>query len=202
MERATEPPASLAEIARDIQSCRRCGLWRNATQAAAGEGPPRAPIMLVGEQPGDQEDLQGRPFVGPAGGVLDRALAQAGVPREAVFVTNAVKHFKHELRGKRRLHKRPDASEISACRFWLDAERALVRPKLVVAMGASAILGVFGRARPVMAWRGRLLPMDGGGEALITFHPSMVLRIPDHEGRERAFRDFTADLALCRSALR
>src|SRR5215831_4862860 len=140
---AERPPASLAAVAGGVQACRRCDLWRQATQGVPGEGPAHAPMMLIGEQPGDQEDLAGKPFVGPAGGVLDRALADAGVARGETFVTNAGKHFKHEPRGKRRLHKTPDRGEVAACRWWLEAERRLVRPRVIVAMGGTAVLAVF-----------------------------------------------------------
>src|SRR5581483_6816314 len=135
--RAAAAPASLSEIAEAIQGCRRCELWRAATQGVPGAGPLRTPLMLVGEQPGDQEDLAGAPFVGPAGKMLDKALEEAGVAREQAYVTNAVKHFKHEQRGKRRLHKTPDVGEVAACRWWLDNERRLVRPRVVVALGGS-----------------------------------------------------------------
>jgi DNA polymerase len=185
----------------DLQACRRCGLWRDATQAVAGEGPPRAPLMLVGEQPGDMEDIAGRPFVGPAGQLLDRALDAAGISRADAFVTNAVKHFKHEARGRRRLHKTPDAGEVEACRWWLDEERARVRPRLVVALGGTAALAVFGKAMPIMKSRGRLLALDGGGQGLITVHPSYLLRLPDEAAKAAAWRAFVADLALARDTL-
>jgi DNA polymerase len=152
--------------------------------------------MLVGEQPGDREDQAGAPFVGPAGQVLDRALARAGAPRAEVFVTNAVKHFKHELRGKRRLHKTPVPGEVDACRWWLDAERRLVRPRVILAMGATAALGVFGRATPIGASRGRPQPLAGGAQGLVTYHPSFVLRAPDEAASERAFEAIVEDLTL------
>jgi DNA polymerase len=157
--------------------------------------------MLVGEQPGDMEDIEGRPFVGPAGQLLSRALEAAGIPRAAAYVTNAVKHFKHEPRGKRRLHKTPDAGEVQACRWWLDQERALVRPRLVVALGGTAALAVFGKTMPIMKSRGRLLPLDGGGQAMITVHPSYLLRLPDEAAKASAWRDFVADLAMARDTL-
>ncbi|HEY1559301.1 MAG TPA: UdgX family uracil-DNA binding protein [Caulobacteraceae bacterium] len=165
----------LVRLTNELNGCRRCDLWRAATQAVPGEGAPRASMMLVGEQPGDQEDLAGEPFVGPAGRVLDDALALAGIPRSAVFVTNAVKHFKHEMRGKRRLHKRPDAGEIEACRFWLESEIDLVAPKVIVALGATAAGAVLGRPVPVMASRGRVLKR-GDAKVAVTIHPSYVLR--------------------------
>jgi uracil-DNA glycosylase family protein len=188
------PPDSLAAVAAGIGACRRCDLWRGATQGVPGEGPLRARLMLVGEQPGDQEDLAGHPFVGPAGRVLDAGLKRAGVPRAETFVTNAVKHFKYELRGKRRLHKSPDAGEIAACRWWLDAERRLVRPAVVVAMGASAAAAVFGKATPIGANRGRALPLGGGTRGLVTYHPSYLLRLPDEAAKRAAFGAFVDDL--------
>jgi DNA polymerase len=186
-------PTSLAEVAAGVSLCRRCELWRNATQGVPGVGPAHAALMLVGEQPGDQEDRAGKPFVGPAGRVLDAGLERAGVPRGEVFITNAVKHFKHEPRGKRRLHKTPDAGEVSACRWWLDAERRLVRPKVVVAMGATAALGVFGRPTPVGANRGKVLEA-GRAKGLVTYHPSYLLRLPDEAAKKAAFKLFVTDL--------
>ncbi|HEX3916152.1 MAG TPA: UdgX family uracil-DNA binding protein [Caulobacteraceae bacterium] len=191
-------PTSLAEVAAGVSLCRRCELWRNATQGVPGVGPAHAALMLVGEQPGDQEDRAGKPFVGPAGRVLDAGLERAGVPRGEVFITNAVKHFKHEPRGKRRLHKTPDAGEVSACRWWLDAERRLVRPKVVVAMGATAALGVFGRPTPVGANRGKVLEA-GRAKGLVTYHPSYLLRLPDEAAKKAAFKLFVTDLREARA---
>jgi DNA polymerase len=151
--------------------------------------------MLVGEQPGDAEDLAGAPFVGPAGRVLDQAIHDAGLKRERVFVTNAVKHFKFEQRGKRRLHKRPDAGEISACRFWLELEREAVAPKVIVAMGASAATAVLGRNVPVLASRGRCFALAGEATALVTIHPSYLLRLRDEKDKARELARFVADLA-------
>jgi DNA polymerase len=150
--------------------------------------------MLVGEQPGDKEDLSGKPFVGPAGRLLDRALADAGIARDSVFVTNAVKHFKHEMRGKRRLHKRPNASEIERCRWWLDRERVIVKPKVIVAMGATAVRSVFGRVMTIAGARGRALPLDDGATAFVTVHPSALLRIEERPEKERAYHAYVADL--------
>ena len=181
------PPGTLDEVRAGVGLCRRCELWRGATQGVPGEGPAHAALMLVGEQPGDQEDPAGRPFVGPAGRVLDAGLERAGAPRSEVFITNAVRHFKHELRGKRRLHKTPGAGEVEACRWWLDAERRLVRPKVVVAMGATAALGVFGRPTPIGANR---------GQAVVTYHPSYLLRLPDSSAKEVAFGEFVEDLTF------
>jgi DNA polymerase len=195
-------PRSLDEIAGLIQACRRCGLWAGATQGVPGEGPAHAPMMLVGEMPGDQEDLQGHPFVGPAGGVLDRALAEAGVDRSETYVTNAVKHFKNEPRGKRRLHRTPDRGEISACRWWLDGERRLVRPRVIVAMGGSAALAVFGRPTPILKNRGRAFQLPDQAQAVITVHPSMILRIPDAAAKTQAYAAFVQDLRAARALLR
>jgi DNA polymerase len=187
-------PADLADIAAAIQVCRRCDLWRKATQGVPGEGPAEAKLMLVGEQPGDQEDMAGHPFVGPAGRMLDKALAEAGAARDETYVTNAVKHFKHELRGKRRLHQRPDAGEVVACKWWLDNERRLVKPKVVVALGATAARAVIGKPVAVMKTRGRPLDLGGGAKALVTVHPSLLLRIPDRAAKAQAFADFVRDL--------
>jgi probable DNA metabolism protein len=193
-------PSNLDELGQAVQSCRRCPLWRDATQGVCGQGPRRAKLMIVGEQPGDQEDLAGRPFVGPAGQVLDAALAEAGIAREDAFVTNAVKHFKHEPRGKRRLHRTPATSEVSACRWWLNAERSLVKPKVIVALGGTAALGVLGRKAAVTQERGRPIDLTDG-KALLTVHPSYLLRIPDREAAAAERERFVADLKLVRSLL-
>ena len=192
----TNPPTTLEAVRAGVDACRRCELWREATQGVPGEGPAPARLMLVGEQPGDREDLEGRPFVGPAGAMLDRALAAAGVPRGEVYVTNAVKHFKHELRGKRRLHKTPEAGEVQACRWWLDAERRIVRPRVVVALGATAALGVFGRTTPVARSRGRALPLPDQIQGLVTYHPAYLLRVPDAAAKDEAYEAFVEDLRL------
>ena len=185
---------NLEEVAAGAQVCRRCDLWRDATQGVPGVGPVRAALMIVGEQPGDQEDLQGLPFVGPAGQMLDRAMAEAGVARDRVFVTNAVKHFKHEPRGKRRIHKTPDRGEVQACRWWLDAERRLVRPRVILALGATATLAVFGKALPIGPSRGRQQALDDGGVGLVSWHPSYLLRIPDPDAKDRAYAELVRDL--------
>jgi DNA polymerase len=158
--------------------------------------------VFVGEQPGDQEDQAGRPFVGPAGHLLDRALAEAGLDRTKAYVTNAVKHFKFTPRGKRRLHQKPNGSEIKACRWWLERELAAVAPRLVVAMGATAAQAVFGRALPVNANRGRIIDIDDDRRALVTVHPSFLLRLPEEERRAEEFSAFVTDLRLCRPYLR
>ena len=183
----------LAQAAVEAASCRRCPLWEPATQIVFGEGPANAKIMLVGEQPGDQEDLAGRPFVGPAGQMLDRALAEAGVDRATVYVTNAVKHFKFEPRGKRRIHATPDRSEITACRWWLDVERAEIRPRLTVMLGASAARAVLGRAVTIGRERGQPIAL-AGGTGFVTVHPSYLLRLPDEDSRAREYAAFVADL--------
>jgi probable DNA metabolism protein len=192
---------TLPAIAAALNACRRCDLWRDATQGVPGDGPASAEIMLVGEQPGDVEDLAGKPFVGPAGQMLDRALADAGVTRAQLYVTNAVKHFKHELRGQRRLHKTPDAGEIVACRWWLDQERALVAPKVVVALGGTAATAVFGRAMPILKSRGRVFDLDHGAKGMITVHPSYLLRLPDERAKAEAYARFVEDLAAARALL-
>jgi DNA polymerase len=166
-----------------------------------GEGNAKAPLMLVGEQPGDQEDVQGHPFVGPAGKLLARALEQAGIPREQVFVSNAVKHFKFELRGKRRIHKTPTQREAAACLHWLEDEIALVRPEALVALGSTAARSLMGRAVPVMAARGQWMEREDGRRVLITLHPSALLRVAP-EDREEAFAAFTADLKKARKVVK
>jgi DNA polymerase len=199
-----EGPAvtSLAALRDAENACRRCPLYKDATQAVPGEGARRAEIMLVGEQPGDKEDLAGKPFVGPAGRMLDRALADAGIDRKLVFVTNAVKHFKHEMRGKRRLHKRPSAYEIDRCQWWLNLERAIVKPAVIVALGATGARGVFGRPTPVGKSRGKAFKLDDGSAAFVTVHPSALLRVEDEADRRREYRAFVADLRLAAARLK
>jgi len=189
-----QAPTSLEEIAAGVQLCRRCDLWREATQGVAGEGPQMARLMFVGEQPGDQEDLAGQPFVGPAGQMLDKALAAAAVPRAETYVTNAVKHFKHELRGKRRLHKTPDTGEVTACRWWLDGERRLVRPRVIVALGATAALAVFGKPTPIAKLRQHAIPLADHAQGVVTYHPSYLLRLPDAAAKAQAYEMFVEDL--------
>jgi DNA polymerase len=189
-------PTNLQEVDAGVQVCRRCDLWRDATQGVPGEGAAQTPLMFVGEQPGDQEDLAGRPFVGPAGKVFERALTEAGVARERTFVTNAVKHFKHEPRGKRRLHKTPERGEVLACRWWLDAERRLVRPRVIVMLGATAALAVVGKPTPVGANRGKALQLPDQAQGVVTYHPSFLLRAPDEETKAKAYAEFVDDLRL------
>ena len=193
-----EPTTPLAEIAREAAGCRRCPLFAPATQTVFGAGPPlsggRARVMLVGEQPGDKEDLAGRPFVGPAGQLLDRALKEAGIDRDEVYVTNAVKHFKFAPRGKRRIHKQPDRPEIEACRWWLERELAAVQPEIVVALGGTAGQALLSRTVRVMAERGAVLDDPRGFRLLLTVHPSYVLRLPDQAAQEREFAAFVHDL--------
>jgi uracil-DNA glycosylase family protein len=186
----------LAEVAKEAKGCTRCPLYRNATQTVFGEGPAKAAIMLVGEQPGDQEDLAGKPFVGPAGKILDRALADAGIDRSKVYVTNAVKHFKNEPRGKKRLHKKPNRYEVEVCKVWLTQEIALVRPGLIVAMGVTAAVALAGRAITLSRERGKELVFGEGARGLVTLHPSAILRVPDPEGRRKAYSGLVKDLKL------
>jgi uracil-DNA glycosylase family protein len=183
----------LAQLRKEAASCRRCPLWRNATQTVFGEGPVPAAMMLVGEQPGDKEDLIGRPFVGPAGQLLGQALEEAGIDRSSVYVTNAVKHFKNEPRGKRRLHKKPDAGEIEACRWWLDNELSLVRPRLTVALGVTAAGALMQRRVTIGPMRGQAIETESGA-LWVTVHPSYLLRLPDEATRQREFVRFVKDL--------
>lgn len=183
-----------AALRDEAAACTRCHLHKHATQTVFGEGPVDAPLMLIGEQPGDQEDLAGRPFVGPAGQLLDDALAQAGIDRAATYLTNAVKHFKFEPRGKRRIHARPDAGEISACRWWIEQEMLIVRPRIVIALGATAARSLLGKPVTISRERGRAIPLDSGAEAWITVHPSYLLRLPDPDAKAAQHAAFIADL--------
>ncbi len=176
--------------------CARCPLWKPATQMVFGEGPVHATLMFVGEQPGDQEDLAGHPFVGPAGQMFDKALAAAGIDRTRTYVTNAVKHFKFDQRGKRRIHAKPGASEIEACRWWIDQERAIIRPKLTVALGATAARSLFGKVMTIGKSRGQALTLSDGGEAWVTIHPSYLLRIEDKAAADAEYERFVDDLAM------
>ncbi len=198
-----EPPRtlSLSDLAEAELGCRRCPLYETATQVVPGEGPRDARLMFVGEQPGNDEDLRGHPFVGPAGRVLDRAIAEAGLDRTRIFVTNAVKHFKFERRGKRRLHKRPNAYEIERCRWWLDQERALIEPQLIVALGATAARSLLGRTVTISRVRGHIQTRDDGSRVLVTIHPSYLLRIEGDDQKAQAYRDFVQDLRVCATAV-
>lgn len=197
------PVFSTLKAAREAsKDCRACDLWRHSTQTVFGEGAAHARIMFVGEQPGDKEDLEGRPFVGPAGALLDKALMEAGIARKETYVTNAVKHFKWEPRGKRRIHKKPNSSEVAACRRWLDAEIALVEPEVIVCLGATAAQALLGRDFRVTQKRGELLPFATAPHALATVHPSSILRAPDHETREREFARFVQDLRVVATVLK
>jgi len=191
------PPTAasqLKRVAKEAAACTRCPLYRHATQTVFGEGPVRASIMLVGEQPGDQEDLAGRPFVGPAGRLLDRALAEAGVDRAKIYVTNAVKHFKNEPRGKKRLHKRPNRYEVEVCRVWLSQEISLVRPRLILALGVTAAVVLAGRPVVLSRERGKVIDFADGQRGMVTVHPSSLLRMPDRAARHAAFAALVKDL--------
>ncbi len=195
---ANDDIETLREQAAD---CRACPLWKDATQTVFGEGPQTARLMLVGEQPGDKEDLAGKPFVGPAGQMLDRALEEAGIDRRTVYVTNAVKHFKFVPRGKIRLHQKPNTADIKACRQWYERELAAIKPDLVVAMGATAAQSVFGKLTPVNKTRGRLIEIEDT-RALVTVHPSYLLRLPDAEAKAREYQRFVEDLKIAAAVLR
>jgi uracil-DNA glycosylase family protein len=185
---------SLEDLKKAAKNCQACDLWKHGTQTVFGEGASNAKIMFVGEQPGDQEDLEGRPFVGPAGKLLDKALEEAGIERKKVYVTNAVKHFKWEPRGKRRIHKKPNAAEIAACRPWLDAEIAVLRPKIIVLLGATAAQALLGRDFRVTEHRGEFLKSELAPYVMATVHPSSILRAPDEQARHDALKQFVADL--------
>jgi uracil-DNA glycosylase family protein len=184
------------------RGCRGCGLWQRATQTVFGEGSPGASLMLVGEQPSDREDLAGRPFVGPAGKLLDRALAEAGIDRRAVYVTNVVKHFKWQPQGKRRIHAKPSSREIAACRPWLEAELAQVRPMVLLCLGATAAQALFGSAFRVSRQRGERIATPLAPHALATVHPSSILRAPDEAARREETARFIADLRVAAELLR
>ncbi|MCO5147815.1 MAG: UdgX family uracil-DNA binding protein [Aquamicrobium sp.] len=194
MSDAEVEAASLAALAQAEAACTRCPLYRDATQVVPGEGHRQARMMVMGEQPGDREDLAGRPFVGPAGRLFDAALAEARIPRDRVFVTNAVKHFKFERRGKRRLHSRPNAGEIDRCKWWLGQERKLVAPAVLVAMGATAVRSLLGRPASISSLRGETRRLEDGTPMVATVHPSYLLRIRDADAREAERAGFIADL--------
>ncbi|SHJ66586.1 DNA polymerase [Bradyrhizobium lablabi] len=202
MKRKQALADSLEALREEASHCRACHLWKDATQTVFGEGPPDAQIMLVGEQPGDKEDLAGKPFVGPAGQMLDRALEHAGIDRNKTYVTNAVKHFKFVRRGKIRLHQKPSTAEIKACRPWYERELAVIKPDLVVAMGATAAQCVFGKITPINKNRGRLIDLNEGAKALVTVHPSYLLRLPDEETKAQEYERFVSDLKIAAAFLR
>jgi len=198
MPTAKPSAAKLNRLAREAKDCTRCPLYKNATQTVFGEGPLGVQLMLIGEQPGDQEDLAGRPFVGPAGKMLDKALADAGVDRTKVYVTNIVKHFKNEPRGKRRLHKKPNRHEVEVCKIWFDQELAMVRPQLVVAMGVTAASALAGKTVTLSRLRGQVIAFANAGnqQGMVTVHPSSILRAPDEAGRRAAYAGLVRDLKL------
>ena len=192
--------SSLKKLREAASKCTACHLHKHATQTVFGEGPKKAAIMLVGEQPGDQEDLAGKPFVGPAGKIMDRALEEAGIDRNKVYVTNVVKHFKWEPRGKRRIHQKPNSREIAACRPWLEAELRVVQPTLLVCLGATAAQTIFGPSFRVTFKRGKVLPSKVASKVVATVHPSSLLRQPDEASREREYARFVTDLRVARRA--
>jgi uracil-DNA glycosylase family protein len=202
MTSAPRPSGSSLKSLRDEASrCRACPLWKDATQTVFGEGLQHAQVMLVGEQPGDKEDLAGKPFVGPAGQMLDRALEEAGIERSKVYVTNAVKHFKFLARGKFRLHQKPNTSEIRACRQWYERELSSIKPALVVAMGATAAQSVFRKITPINKNRGRPIDLEDGIKALVTVHPSYLLRLPDAQAKAQEYERFVNDLKIAADLL-
>jgi uracil-DNA glycosylase len=185
---------TLRKLAEKVNSCRNCDLWRNATQAVFGEGRPRARIMLIGEQPGDQEDKEGRPFVGPAGRLMDKLLIDAGIDRKKVYVTNVVKHFKWEPRGRRRIHKKPNTKEIGSCRPWLEAEIAAIEPDAIVCLGATAAQALLGRGFRVTTQHGKFVESPLAPHVIATIHPSAILRAPDEKTRHEQEMHFVQDL--------
>jgi uracil-DNA glycosylase len=201
-KKAGNIPVAWDALREEAAGCTRCPLWKPATQMVFGEGPVDTPLMFVGEQPGDQEDLAGRPFVGPAGQMFDRALADAGIDRSRAYVTNAVKHFKFEQRGKRRLHSKPGAGEIEACRWWIDQERAIIRPRITVALGATAARSVLGKVMTIGKARGSPMRLPDGGEAWVTIHPSYLLRIDDQNMAADEYTRFVDDLVTVRERLK
>jgi uracil-DNA glycosylase len=194
--------ATLPALRRAAAGCRACDLWKRGTQTVFGEGATHAAVMLVGEQPGDREDLEGRPFVGPAGRLLDVCLERAGIDRSAAYVTNVVKHFKWEPRGKKRIHQKPNATEIAACRPWLDAELAVVRPTVLVCLGATAAQALLGRSFRVTQHRGEFVPSSLAPYVTATVHPSSILRAPDDETRQAETERFVADLKSVARAIK
>jgi uracil-DNA glycosylase family protein len=190
---------TIPALSKAVDGCRGCDLYLHATQGVLGEGDPKARIVLIGEQPGDEEDRQKRPFVGPAGKLLDRALADAGINREEVYVTNAVKHFKFEERGKRRLHKKPGSAEVQACQPWLEAEMQAVKPEIIVCLGATAAQAILGSQFRVTKQRGIPFAHAWAPQVIATVHPSAILRAPDDEQRREEYSQFVADLKKVRA---
>lgn len=199
MPRPKDTPDTLSDARESAMQCRRCGLCDAATQTVWGEGASDAAMMIVGEQPGDQEDLAGRPFAGPAGTLLRAAMTTSGIDAEAIWMTNAVKHFKFTVRGKRRIHQAPDRSEILACRWWLDLEQTLIRPRLILALGATAAFALTGNTHPLTRRRGKVEPALSGGAVMISWHPSYILRLPDAAKRDAAQRELMEDLAAAQA---
>ena len=181
--------------------CKACPLWKGATQTVFGEGNPKAEIVIVGEQPGDKEDLQGKPFVGPAGRILREVMVEVGLDIAQSYVTNAVKHFKFEQRGKRRIHSKPGTKEIKACYPWLKRELELIQPKFVLILGSTAVTAVLGRAGTIAKLRGKVIPLEDGASAVVTVHPSSLLRIPDKTAKEAAYKQFVKDLRFLKRQL-
>jgi uracil-DNA glycosylase len=190
------PSRNLKVLKAASRDCRGCDLYKNATQTVFGDGQPKARVMFVGEQPGDKEDLTGEPFVGPAGALLSRAMEEAGIDRTAAYVTNSVKHFKFEMRGKKRIHKKPAGIEIAACRPWLDSEIEAVRPEIIVCLGATAAQAFLGKDFRVTKQRGQIIATERAPQILATVHPSSILRAPDEESRHREYASFVSDLKV------
>jgi uracil-DNA glycosylase len=193
--------ATLSQLAEAVQHCKGCELYKHATQGVLGEGPRTARIVMVGEQPGDREDLAGKPFVGPAGRLLDQALEEAGIARPDVYITNALKHFKFEERGKRRIHKKPSSGEMNACHPWLDAELSVIKPEMIVCLGATAARSVIGKGHSLLKERGKFFQHPMARAVTATVHPSAVLRAPDPEARRRDYHAFVKDLTAVRRML-
>lgn len=187
------PKPSLKKLRLAARDCRACPLWKTGTQTVFGEGKPSAEVMLVGEQPGNDEDLAGKPFVGPAGRLLDQALVEAGIDRSTVYVTNVVKHFKWEPKGKRRIHKKPNAREIAACRPWLEAELQVLKPKVLICLGATAAQALIGKHFKVSRERGKIVPSPLAPNVMATLHPSAILRAPDEKARATMLSEFISD---------
>jgi DNA polymerase len=192
---------SIADERSAAAVCKACPLWKNATQTVFGEGNDHAKLVIVGEQPGDKEDIEGKPFVGPAGGILRKAMEEAGLDITSTYVTNAVKHFKFEPRGKRRIHSKPGTKEIKACYPWLKRELELIQPQLVLVLGATAVTAVFGKAGTITKLRGRAIPLESGAKAVVTVHPSSLLRIPDKAAKAAAYKQFVKDLKFLKRQL-